>query len=85
MRAVREREHLQSSEKRRKASRMDYLYQTIRLTRNKESLDAAIKHLEVAGLFPLPDKAYTKKYSMFRRLVGNAAGRRLLLLFAARG
>jgi glycosyltransferase involved in cell wall biosynthesis len=64
---------------------MDYLYQTIRLTRNKESLDAAIKHLEVAGLFPLPDKAYTKKYSMFRRLVGNAAGRRLLLLFAARG
>lgn len=64
---------------------MDYLYQTIRLTRNKESLDAAIKHLEVAGLFPLPDKAYTKKYSMFRRLVANAAGRRLLLLFAARG
>jgi glycosyltransferase involved in cell wall biosynthesis len=64
---------------------MDYLYQTISLTRNKESLDAAIKHLEVAGLFPLPDKAYTKKYSMFRRLVGNAAGRRLLLLFAARG
>ena len=64
---------------------MDYLYQTIRLTRNKESLDAASKHLEVAGLFPLPDKAYTKKYSMFRRLVGNAAGRRLLLLFAARG
>ena len=64
---------------------MDYLYQTIRLTRNRESLDAAIKHLEVAGLFPLPDKAYTKKYSMFRRLVGNAAGRSLLLLFAARG
>ena len=64
---------------------MDYLYQTIRLTRNKESLNAAIKHLEVAGLFPLPDKSYSKKYSMFRRLVGNAAGRRLLLLFAARG
>ena len=64
---------------------MDYLYQTIRLTRNKEALDAAIKHLEVAGLFPLPDKSYSKKYSMFRRLVGNAAGRRLLLLFAARG
>ena len=59
---------------------MDYLYQTIRLTHSKEALNAAIKHLEVAGLFPLPDKSYSKKYSMFRRLVGNAAGRRLLLM-----
>ncbi|MDT3387184.1 MAG: glycosyltransferase [Bacteroidota bacterium] len=58
---------------------MDYLYNTIRLTRSHKHLMEAIETLRKHGLFPLPDKRYTKRYFTFRRLVGNALGRRILL------
>lgn len=58
---------------------MDYLYNTIRLTHSRKHLNAAIAELRQKGLFPLPDKHYTKKYTAFRRLVGHALGRQLLL------
>lgn len=58
---------------------MDYLYNTIRLTRSHKHLMEAIETLRKHGLFPLPDKRYTKRYFTFRRLVGNALGRRILI------
>lgn len=58
---------------------MDYLYNTIMLTRSAKKLDATIDALRQQGLFPLPDRSYSKKYTWFRRLVGNAIGRRALL------
>ena len=59
---------------------MDYLYNTIRLTHSRHQLAEAIGKLRRHGLFPLPDKAYTRKYTLFRRLVGTRMGRQLLLL-----
>ncbi len=58
---------------------MDYLYNTIRLTRSASALDKATEQLRQYGLFPLPDRPYSKKYTWFRRLVGNRLGRRALL------
>ncbi len=58
---------------------MDYLYNTIRLTHSHDRLMEAIGKLRDKGLFPLPQNAYTKRYTTFRRLVNNAIGRRLLL------
>lgn len=58
---------------------MDYLYNTIQLTYSRQRLDDAIATLEQQGLYPLPDKRYTRKYWMFRRLVQSKMGRSLLL------
>lgn len=58
---------------------MDYLYNTIQLTHSRQRLDDAIATLEQQGLYPLPDKRYTRKYWMFRRLVQSKMGRSLLL------
>src|SRR5574344_1141314 len=57
---------------------MDYLYNTIRLTKSKKHLDEAIKHLRSRALFPLPDKKYTKKYSLFRQVINTKIGRILM-------
>lgn len=59
---------------------MDYLFNTIQLTHSHHQLMEAIDALRQHGLFPLPDKDYTKKYAAFRRLVNTRIGRRLLLL-----
>lgn len=58
---------------------MDYLYNTIQLTHSRQRLDDAIATLEQQGIYPLPDKRYTRKYWMFRRLVQSKMGRSLLL------
>lgn len=58
---------------------MDYLYNTIQLTHSRQRLGDAIATLEQQGLYPLPDKRYTRKYWMFRRLVQSKMGRSLLL------
>lgn len=58
---------------------MDYLYNTIMLTRSAAVVDSRINELHGAGLFPLPARPYSAKYTWFRRLVGSAIGRRLLL------
>ncbi|MCI6550930.1 MAG: glycosyltransferase [Prevotella sp.] len=59
---------------------MDYLYNIMRLTRSRKQLEEAIIQLSARGLYPLPRKAYTRKYQMFRALLENSAGRRLMLL-----
>lgn len=58
---------------------MDYLYNTIMLTRSSEQLEARIEELRQYGLYPLPDRDYTKKYQWFRRMIDNRLGRKIML------
>lgn len=58
---------------------MDYIYNTIVLTRERQELDRRIEQLRSEGLFPLPDRDYTTKYTWFRRLTNNQAGIALLM------
>lgn len=60
---------------------MDYLYNTIRLKHSFLALNKAIKTLRGHGLYPLPNKDYTKKYILFRKMISTYVGRMLLLLF----
>lgn len=57
---------------------MDYLYNVILQTRSVHQLEKSVARLRQAGLFPLPDKAYTQKYQWFRRLSSQPIGRMLL-------
>ncbi len=59
---------------------MDYLYNVMQLTHSMRHLDEAIERLRANGLFPLPDKNYTRKYTAFRKMVNTRLGRRILLL-----
>lgn len=59
---------------------MDYLYDTIVTTRSRRRLEDCIKRMHNRGLFPLPEKNYTKKYHLFRKLINTKMGRTLLLL-----
>lgn len=59
---------------------MDYLYNTIMLTRSGSALSRRIDELTAEGLFPLPDKDYSAKYTWFRRIVNSEKGRRFLLI-----
>lgn len=59
---------------------MDYLYNTIQLTHSAKHLNEAIDRLHKRGLFPLPDKSYTRKYAAFRKMVNTSLGRRILLM-----
>jgi len=56
---------------------MDYLYNIMRLTHDNTLLEQAISRLEARGLFPLPDKDYTKKYRFFRKVINSKHLRRL--------
>ena len=58
---------------------MDYLYNTILLHQSLATLNAAIDTLRQEGLFPLPDRDYTAKYTWFRRLSNTSIGRALLV------
>lgn len=58
---------------------MDYLYNIIRQTQSRHYLARRIDELRRRGLFPLPDRDYTLKYSWFRRLMNTQAGLELLM------
>lgn len=58
---------------------MDYIYQVIIQQRSQEALNVCIDELSSKGLFPLPDRNYSKKYIWFRRMTNTALGRRILL------
>lgn len=57
---------------------MDYLYNTIMLTRSRSKLEERVTTLRDEGLFPLPARNYSSKYTWFRRLSLSQAGRTLL-------
>ena len=58
---------------------MDYLYNTISLTHSRQRLNDATEALSQLGLYPLPDRHYTRKYQLFRRMVQSGIGRTILL------
>jgi hypothetical protein len=58
---------------------MDYIYNVIMLCHSQKALNEAIKTLHQKGLFPLPDRNYTAKYTWFRRMTNSSIGRTLLL------
>lgn len=58
---------------------MDYIYNTIVLTRNGKYLNRQLESLRREGLFPLPDLNCTKKYNWFRRLTNSKVGLSFLL------
>lgn len=58
---------------------MDYLYNIIRQTQSRHYLERKVEGLRKEGLFPLPDRDYTVKYTWFRRLSNSQAGRSILL------
>lgn len=58
---------------------MDYIYNTIVLTRSRQILNERLASLRKEGLFPLPDRDYSQKYQWFRRMTNTALGRTILL------
>lgn len=58
---------------------MDFIYQVMVETRNRQYLDQQLESLRDLALFPLPDKDYTTKYTWFRRLTNSSAGLSLLM------
>ena len=60
---------------------MDYLYNNIRMKHSLIALNKTIVELKQHGLYPLPDKDYTKKYTMFRKMISTYVGRIALLFF----
>ncbi|HCD77554.1 MAG TPA: glycosyl transferase family 2 [Prevotella sp.] len=47
---------------------MNYILNTLLWTRSSKQLESRITRLESCGLFPLPDKNYSKKYVLFNKL-----------------
>lgn len=58
---------------------MDYIYNVIVITRSSHYLERKIGELSRAGLFPLPNRDYTTKYTWFRRMTNSRVGRSILL------
>lgn len=58
---------------------MDYLYNVIKLTHSLHHLEIAIERMRKKNLYPLPDKHYTRKYDIFRKMIHSSIGRRILL------
>lgn len=62
----------------------DLLYNVITFTHSGKQLDETIRRLEERGLYPLPNKNCSRKYGLFRKMIGNKLGRKLLLLTLGR-
>lgn len=58
---------------------MDYIYNIITLTQDRQLLDTRIEVLHNDGLFPLPDQDYTQKYKWFRLMTNSSLGLSLLM------
>ena len=71
--------HQQGALERRVAQlTMDYIYNIIMLNDSRSYLHQQIDRLREKGLFPLPRRSYTTKYTWFRRMTNTEIGRRLL-------
>ena len=57
---------------------MDYLYNIIRRTHDRQMLADAMERLRSHGLYPLPDRDYTKKYKYFRKMMSSTLTRNIL-------
>ncbi len=59
---------------------MDYIYNTMVLTRSADQVEQTVQRLHDKGLFPLPNKKYTRKYQLFAKAANSKIGRRLLIM-----
>ena len=57
----------------------NYIYNPIILTHSRQILSERLEALRQEGLFPLPDRDYSKKYQWFRRMTNTSLGRTILL------
>ena len=57
---------------------MDYIYNIIHRTHDHKILNEALERLSANGLYPLPDKDYTKKYKYFRKMMSHKLTRAIL-------
>lgn len=57
---------------------MDYLYNIIKRTHDRKLLADTMQRLADKGLYPLPDRDYTKKYRLFRKMMSNSITRSIL-------
>lgn len=60
---------------------MDYLYNIIHLTHSHKQLNGAIEALKKQQLYPLSTMNYSKKYTLFRKMIETKVGRIFLLTF----
>lgn len=58
---------------------MDYIYKIIVDTRNRDYLNEKLNELRAHGLYPLPNRNYTRKYNWFQRLANSEKGLRMLM------
>ena len=58
---------------------MDYIYNVIVLTQNRHFLERKLDELRRHGLFPLPDRPYTTKYTWFRHMTNSKMGLLVLM------
>ena len=58
---------------------MDHIYNVIMSTHSEKILDEYLERLRKRGLFPLPDREYTMKYSYFRKMINTKLGKKILL------
>jgi len=59
---------------------IDYIFNVIKLTKSHRQLEERLKRLEKGGMFPLPDKNYTRKYVLLRKLTNSRMTRKMLSL-----
>lgn len=59
---------------------LEYIFRTIRFTHSSHQLEERLERLEKIGLFPLPDKDYTKRYMLLRKFANNKFTRKMLTL-----
>ncbi|MBQ8086367.1 MAG: glycosyltransferase family 2 protein [Lachnospiraceae bacterium] len=58
---------------------MDHIYNVIMSTHSEKILDEYLDRLRKRGLFPLPDREYSLKYSYFRKMINTKLGKKILL------
>ncbi|MCR4602715.1 MAG: glycosyltransferase [Prevotella sp.] len=58
---------------------MDYIYNVILLTKSRHYLNRKLEELRRKGIYPLPDREYTKKYTWFRRMANSNIGLSVLM------
>lgn len=63
---------------------MEYLCNIIRRTGDKQELEEATERLRSHGLYPLPDRDYTKRYKYFRKMMSNRITRNMLFVLIRR-
>lgn len=57
---------------------MDYIYNSMIFSKKSSEVEQHVEKLQKAGLFPLSDKEYTRKYKLFREMTKTASRRKIM-------